>query len=129
MELMNVLYAEEENLSRGALDQILPTVTLLLGPFAPYLAEELWESLGRTGPVFRQTWPVSDEALAKEDAAEVVLQVNGKIRGRIHVPFGTPKEELERQAQADPSVQPFTTGKQVVKVIVVPDKLVNIVVK
>ena len=129
MELVNVLYAEEDKLSRGALDQILPALTLLLGPFAPYLAEELWESLGRAGPVFRQTWPVCDEALAKEDAAEVVLQVNGKIRGRIHVPFGTSKEELERQAQADPSVQPFTTGKQVVKVIVVPDKLVNIVVK
>jgi leucyl-tRNA synthetase len=129
MELMNVLYAEEEKLSRSALDQILPSVTLLLGPFAPYLAEELWESLGRTGPVFRQPWPVCDEELAKEDAAEVVLQVNGKIRGRIHVPFGTAKEELERQAVADPSLQPFTAGKQVIKVIVVPDKLVNLVVR
>jgi leucyl-tRNA synthetase len=129
MELMNVLYAEEEKLSRAALDQILPALTLLLGPFAPYLAEELWESLGRTGPVFRQTWPVCDEELAKADAAEVVLQVNGKIRGRIHVPFGTAKEELERLALADPSTQPFIAGKQVVKVIVVPDKLVNIVVR
>ena len=71
-------------------------LALLLGPFAPYLAEELWEQLGRTGPVFRQTWPVYDEELAKEDAAEIVLQVNGKVRGRIHVPFGTAKEELER---------------------------------
>ncbi len=65
----------------------------------------------------------------KADAAEVVLQVNGKIRGRIHVPFGTAKEELERLALADPSTQPFIAGKQVVKVIVVPDKLVNIVVR
>jgi len=126
---MNVLYAEEEKLSRAALDQILPALTLLLGPFAPYLAEELWESLGRTGPVFRQTWPVCDEELAKADAAEVVLQVNGKIRGRIQVPFGTAKEELERLALADPNTQSFIAGKQVVKVIVVPDKLVNIVVR
>jgi leucyl-tRNA synthetase len=57
MELVNVLHAEEEKLSRAALDQILPALTLLLAPFAPYLAEELWESLDRTGPVFRQAWP------------------------------------------------------------------------
>jgi leucyl-tRNA synthetase len=129
MELVNVLYAEEDKLSRTALEQILPALVLLLGPFAPYLAEELWEALGRTGPVFRQPWPEADQTLAKEDAAEVVLQVNGKVRGRIMAPFGTSKEELEKLALADPSTQPFVTGKQVVKVVVVPDKLVNIVVK
>ena len=70
MELINTLYDEEAGLSRAALDQILPALTLLLGPFAPYIAEELWEQLGRTGPVFRQAWPAYDEELAKEDAAE-----------------------------------------------------------
>jgi len=129
MELMNELYAEEDKLSRDALDQILPALTLLLGPFAPYIAEELWEALGRTGPVFRQKWPEADEALAKEDLAEVVLQVNGKVRGRISVAFGTSKEELERMAMEDPKLKPFLEGKQVVKMIVVPDKLVNIVVR
>ncbi len=129
MELINELYAEEDKLSRTALDQILPTLTLLLGPFAPYMAEELWESLGRTGPVFRQKWPEADESVAKEEGAEVVLQVNGKVRGRILVPFGTSKEELERRAMEDPKVKPFVEGKQIVKVIVVPDKLVNIVVR
>ena len=79
--------------------------------------------------MFRQPWPSYDEELAKEDAAEVVLQVNGKLRGRIQVPFGTPQEQLEKLALADPKVQPFLDGKQVVKVIVVPDKLVNIVVR
>jgi leucyl-tRNA synthetase len=101
----------------------------MLGPFAPYLAEELWEQLGRTGPVFRQPWPNYNEELAKEDAAEVVLQVNGKVRGRIAVRFGAPQEELEKLALADPKTQPFLAGKQVVKVVVVPDKLVNIVVR
>jgi len=129
MELINRLYDEEAGLSGAALDQILPSLALLLGPFAPYLAEELWEQLGRKGPVFRQPWPAYDEALAKEDAAEIVLQVNGKMRGRMFVPFGTPEEELKKLALADPKVQPFTEGKQVVKVIVVPDRLVNIVVK
>jgi leucyl-tRNA synthetase len=129
MELINTLQEEEAILSRAALDQILPDLTLLLAPFAPYLAEELWEQLGRTGPVFRQQWPKSDAALAQEEAAEIVLQVNGKVRGRIHVPFGTGEETLKKIALADPKTQPFLTGKQVIKVIVVPDKLVNIVVK
>jgi leucyl-tRNA synthetase len=129
MELVNVLYAEEEKLSRAALDQILPALVLMLEPFAPYTAEEMWEVLGRPAPVFRQQWPVFDPELAKEVSAEVVLQVNGKVRGRIQVSFGAPKEELERAALADPSTQPFLAGKQVVKVVVVPDKLVNIVVR
>ncbi len=129
MELVNELYAQEDKLSGAALEQILPPLVLLLGPFAPYVAEELWEQLGRTGPVFRQPWPVYDEELAKEDAAEIVLQVNGKVRGHILAPFGSPKEELERAALEDPATQPFLAGKQVVKVIVVPDKLVNIVVR
>ncbi len=129
MELINTLTDEEAQLSRAALDQILPSLALLLGPFAPFLAEELWEQLGRTGPVFRQSWPAYDEELAKEDAADVVLQVNGKVRGRLSVPFGTSREELERLALADPKAQSFVDGKQVVKVVVVPDKLVNVVVK
>src|SRR5579863_8842320 len=129
MELINALHEQEAGLSRAALDQILPSLVLLLGPFAPYMAEELWEQLGRKGPVFRQAWPAYDEELAKEDAADVVLQVNGKVRGRIAVPFGAPQAELEKRALADPKTQPFVAGKQVVKVIVVPDKLVNIVVR
>jgi leucyl-tRNA synthetase len=129
MELLNELYAQEDRLSRGALGQILPTLVLLLGPFAPYVAEELWEELGRKGPVFRQPWPAYDPELAREDAAEVVLQVNGKVRGRILVPFGSDQQSLEKAALADAKTQPYLDGKQVVKVIVVPDKLVNIVVK
>jgi leucyl-tRNA synthetase len=129
MELINTLTEEEACLSRAALDRILPSMVLLLGPFAPYIAEELWEQLGRTGPVFKQSWPAYDESLEKEDAAVVVLQVNGKVRGHISVPFRTSKEELERLALIDPKTQASIAGKQVVKVIVVPDKLVNIVVK
>ncbi len=129
MELLNVLYDEEQKLSGAALSQILPNLVLLLGPFAPFAAEEMWEMLGRTGPVFKQPWPKYDPALEKEDAAEVILQVNGKLRGKIIVPFGADQAELQKTALADPKVLPFLEGKQVVKVIVVPDKLVNIVVK
>jgi leucyl-tRNA synthetase len=129
MELINELYANEQDLSGCALAQVLENLTLMLAPFAPYLAQELWEEQGRTTPVFRETWPTFDAELAKEDLAEVVVQVNGKLRGRLHVPFGTSREELEAQAKADDKVKPFVDGKQIVKVVVVPDKLVNIVVK
>ena len=129
MELVNLLYAEEQNISAAAIPRILEALALMLAPFAVYLSQEIWETIGNEGPVFRQAWPVFDPELAKEDEAEIVVQVNGKVRTRITAPFATPKEELESRALADEKVKPFIEGKQVVKVITVPDKLVNIVVK
>jgi leucyl-tRNA synthetase len=129
MELVNELYAHEADLTPAVLAEVHEKLTLMLAPFAPYLAEEMWEQQGRSGPVFRQTWPAYDEELAREEGAEVVLQVNGKVRSRMLVPFGTSREELERLAKSDEKMQPFIDGKQVVKVVVVPDKLVNVVVK
>lgn len=129
MELVNELYASEANLTPAVLAECIEKLTLILGPFAPYLAEEMWEGMGRQGPVFRQSWPVFDEDLAREEGAEIVLQVNGKVRSRMTVPFGTSREELERRALADDKMQSFLQGRQIAKVIVVPDKLVNIVVK
>jgi leucyl-tRNA synthetase len=129
MELVNEATGVEKELSRDTIAEVLEKLVLLLGPFAPYLAEELWEDIGRKGPVFRQPWPAFDEALAKEDEVEVVLQVNGKVRGRLLVPSGTPKEELERRGMEDSRVQQFAAGKQVVKIVVVPEKLVNVVVR
>ncbi len=87
----------------------------------------MWEELGHAVPVFRQCWPAFDAELAKEEEAEIVVQVNGKLRARIYAPFGTPNQELEARALADEKVRPFLEGKQVRKIITVPDKLVNIV--
>jgi leucyl-tRNA synthetase len=129
MGMMNVLTDVEKDLSARAMSEILEKLTLMLEPFAPYLAEELWEEQGRQGPVFHQAWPKYDPDLARDEEAEVVIQVNGKLRGRINVAFGTPRDSLEKLALADTKIQPLLDGKQVVKVIVVPDKLVNIVVK
>jgi leucyl-tRNA synthetase len=129
MELVNVLYAEEENIGSAVLNDVIEKLALMLAPFAPYLSQEIWDELGREGPVFRQPWPVFDPELAKADEAEIVVQVNGKLRSRVYAPFGTPKDELESLALADPKVQQAVAGKQVVRVISVPDKLVNIVVK
>jgi leucyl-tRNA synthetase len=127
MELVNVLYAEEESISGAVTSEVAEKLALLLAPFAPYLSQEIWEELGKQGPVFRQTWPSFDPELAKEEEAEIVVQVNGKLRARVHAPFGTTKESLESLALE--SVQAQLVGKQVVKLITVPDKLVNIVVK
>jgi leucyl-tRNA synthetase len=129
MELVNEIYVHEANLTPPVIAEVLEKLTLLLGPFAPYLAEEMWEQLGRTGPVFKQPWPAYDEELAKEEGAEIVLQVNGKVRSRMTVPFGTPREDLERLARADDKMRVFLDGKQIVKVVAVPDKLVNVVVR
>ncbi|MGD0499900.1 MAG: leucine--tRNA ligase [Bryobacteraceae bacterium] len=129
MELVNVLYAEEQDISRPAMAEIIEKLALMLAPFAPYLSQEIWEESGREGPVFRQPWPAFDTELAKEEEAEIVVQVNGKLRARFHAPFGTPKEDLDARAQSDEKVQPFLAGKQVIKIITVPDKLVNIVVR
>jgi leucyl-tRNA synthetase len=127
MELVNELYALEADLSGAALGAILEKLTLLLAPFAPYLAQEMWDELGRAGPVFRQPWPKYDPELAQEEEAEIPVQINGKLRGRIRIPFGATKELTEQRALADDKIQQFLEGKQIVKIIVIPDKLINIV--
>ena len=131
MELLNLVTEEktEATTSPAVMREVLEKLALLLAPFAPYVSQEIWEELGHEGPLFRQSWPGFDPELAKDEEAEIVVQVNGKLRSRIAAPFGTPKQELEARAQADEKVRPFIEGKQVVKIITVPDKLVNIVVK
>ena len=104
-------------------------LVLLLEPFAPYLASELWEVLGEKSNLLRQPWPVFDPALAKEDEIEYVVQVNGKIRARLSVPADSPEDFVRERALADEKVKAVIEGKQIVKLIVVPGKLVNIVVK
>jgi len=104
------------------------TLVVMLAPFAPHVAEELWEMLGGRESVFRQSWPAADAALAAEDSLEIVVQVNGKVRGRLQVPRGTPEAELRSRALAEPRVQGWVEGRTIRKLIVVPEKLINIVV-
>jgi leucyl-tRNA synthetase len=129
MELVNELYALEPGLTGSAIREICESITLMLAPFAPYTAQDLWSELGHDEPVFRHPWPKFDPELAKDDLLEIPVQVNGKLRAHIHAPHGTSKEELEKLAFANEKIKPFVEGKQIVKVIVVPDRLVNIVVK
>jgi len=107
---------------------LLEPFVLLLAPYAPHLAEELWEKLGHKQSLAYEPWPKYDEALLKESTVTVVIQVNGKLRDRIEVPGDISQAELEKLALANERVKEFLAGKQVKKVIVVPGKLVNVVV-
>ena len=125
MELLNELYAHETEISTETMSQVLETVTLILAPFAPYLAQELWREQGKSGPVFKQEWPVYKEALAQEQELEIVLQVNGKNRAKLTVAPGLDRDQLQRQALE--RLQSVMAGQSIIRVIVVPDKLVNVV--
>jgi len=129
MELVNELYTVENTLSAPVMRDCLRNLVLILHPFAPYVTQELWEELGENGPVFKQSWPSFDPALAKDQEVEIPVQVNGRLRSRLVVAPGTGAKQLEKLALADPKVHPFTEGKQIAKIIILPDKLVNIVVK
>jgi leucyl-tRNA synthetase len=134
MEFVNELYGAEDEIAAGkfpaaVLSDVQRNLVLLLEPFAPYLAHELWEVLGEKDNLLRQPWPVFDPALAKEDEVEYVVQVNGKIRARLSVPADSTEDFVRERALADEKVKAALEGKQMMKLIVVPGKLVNIVVK
>ncbi len=124
MVFINALSREEE-LSREVAEDFVK----LLHPFAPFITEELWEKLGHKPSILFEKWPTYDPAYLVEDTITVVLQVNGKVRDNIQVSRGLSQEEMEKKAFASEKIKPWIEGKTVVKVIVVPDKLVNIVVK
>jgi leucyl-tRNA synthetase len=131
MELVNDVYAQEpleENVRPGAMKEILEIVTLMLAPMVPHLAEELWEMLGHSGGLWREKWPDYDPKLAKDTEVEVVVQVNGRVRGKFLAPAGLKEADLVERATFEQSVVPHLNGKRIVKKIVVPDKLVNLVV-
>ena len=109
--------------------QILEPFVLLLSPFAPHIAEELWRRLGHDATLAYESWPVYDPAMLRRSSVEIVVQVNGKVRSRLQVPSDTPEKRLEELALADADVLRHTEGKDVLKVIVVKNKLVNLVVK
>jgi leucyl-tRNA synthetase len=111
-----------------ALREALDALCLLLAPFAPHMAEELWQRLGGAGSIFQETWPRHDPELALADTITLVVQVNGKVRARLDAPAGLPAAEIEARALADPKIKALLGTQAVRKVIVVPDKLVNLVV-
>ena len=107
----------------------IATAIRLLGPFAPHFAEEVWERLGRRERLSRLPWPDPDLAVAEEPRIEVVVQVNGRLRGRVTVEKGAPEREVLERARGDSKVVAHLQGKTVVKTIFVPDRLLNLVVR
>ena len=132
MELINNVHAQEP-LAEGArppvIKEVLELITLMLAPMAPHLSEELWEMLGHPGGLGRANWPQHRSEFEAEEKVEVVIQLNGKVRGKISVAVGLSEEDLATLALAEPKVAAAVAGKTVIKRIVVPDKLVNLVVK
>ncbi len=133
MELVNALYAYKEAKAEpnaGLIYEAISDLIKMLSPFVPHITEELWRgAIDAASSVHDQSWPAYDEEALKVDNVEIVLQVNGKVRGRLTVPAAATKEELEQIALADANVQAHIGGATVRKVICVPGRLVNIVAK
>lgn len=122
MEYLNVLQAGPQHHRQAA------TVLLqLIGPFAPFVSQELWEHLGEPGMLCDARWPQHDPDITRETTVEIAVQVNGRVRQTLRVPAGASQDQAEAAARQDPRVQEWLRGATVTRVIFVPDKLVNFV--
>ena len=131
MELINEMYKYKELDTRndGIIREGIETIVTILAPFTPHVGEELWTMIGKEGSVFNISWPSYDESALVQDEVEVIVQVNGKLRAKVSMDANISREDMEKVAMEDAKVQAAIEGKNVVKVIAVPKKLVNIVVK
>ncbi len=136
MELVNEMYAFSESAqkagtargeSASVMREAIDALVIMLSPFAPHTAEELWEMTGHEGGVAQASWPSFDEAVARADEIVVPVQVNGKLRSRLTVAADTPEGELRQRALADPAVRPHVEGKTVKSIVIVKGKLINVV--
>ncbi|MCK5557809.1 MAG: class I tRNA ligase family protein, partial [Candidatus Hydrogenedentes bacterium] len=129
MELLNTMSDALNNDVRPTVfDQAASSLVLLLSPFSPHICEELWRHLGHSESVLRESWPEYDPKAVVSPETIIVVQVNGKVRGKFTVPADTPEEQLRQLALENQRVKKYTEGKTVRNVVVVPGRLVNIVV-
>ena len=134
MELVNAIYqfdleSVKDKLTLAVIKEAIETAIILLSPIAPHITEELWRKLGRQESIFKTPWPAYDAAAMVEEEILIVIQVNGKLRSRISVPVDSSEEEIKKIALSDEKAEKWIEGKEIKKVIVVPKKLVNVVVK
>jgi leucyl-tRNA synthetase len=134
MTLVNELVAAESAMDAGevspeAVAEVFRNLVLMLAPFAPFFAAEMWEQIGGEGVVFRTAWPVADEELARENEMEIPVQANGKLVTVVKVPAGSDEATVKSAVLGDEKVKARIEGRTVVKTIVVPGKLINLVVK
>ena len=130
MELLNAVnkFADDSATGRAIVREALQAVVLMLSPLVPHICHALWRELGHESALIDQLWPEVDSSALELDLIELVIQVNGKLRGRVSIEADADREAVEAHALADENVQRFIAGKDIRKVIVVPGRLVNIVV-
>lgn len=129
MEFTNVMYDLQNQLSREAFDEARETLLVVLAPIAPFMTEEIWLRWARPYSIHQQKYPKYDAAAAAEDMFTLVVQVNGKVRGKIELPVGVGEDEAKQKALDEPNVKKWTDGKKIAQVVFVRGRLVNVVVK
>ena len=131
MELVNEMYRykETDNVNVGLLGKAVKDLILILSPFVPHVCEEMWEHIGQTESVSTMRWPEYDETALVKDSVEIVVQINGKVKEKLMVAADADKAALEKIALENDKIKELTDGKTVVKVVAVPGRLINIVVK
>lgn len=131
MELVNAIYHYKDGkvVNENVLREAIENLIILLAPFVPYITEEMWQLIGKIDSVHEQPWPQCDKEALKREETEIVVQINGKVRDRMVLPIAASKEEMKKEALQRERVKQFLEGKEMVKVIAIPKKLINIVVK
>ena len=131
MEFVNELYRYKElpDVNEGLINACIEKLVLILSPFTPHVCEEMWEYLGHTGSLYNVGWPAYDESALVKDSVEIVIQINGKVKEKMSVASGLGRDELQKTVMESEAAVRAVDGRNVVKVIAIPDKLVNIVVK
>jgi leucyl-tRNA synthetase len=130
MELVNELYKYKNGeINLPLFNKAIETMLILLNPFSPHITEELWSELGHEDRLYNKSWPVCDESALVKDEIMVVLQVNGKLKDKLMLPNNSEKEVVEEAARASDRFKEATEGREVVKVIYVPNKIINFVVR
>jgi len=132
MELVNEIYVPEikdrtDEMSRRVVREAIETIVVLLSPFVPHFAEELWETLGNRASIIKTRWPDYDPEAVLEDEILIVIQVNGRLRDRMTIPTSYGEEEVKAWALKSERIRKLVEGKEIKRVILVPKKLVNIV--
>jgi len=131
MELLNAMesFKPQTEEDKKVLKEAVEVVLKLLYPITPHICEELWERLGKESRLYREPYPAYDEEALKREEVEIPVQINGKVRAKVTIPFGADRQEVLEIAQNHPAVQKYLEGKEIKKVIYVPNKLINLVVK
>jgi leucyl-tRNA synthetase len=137
MELLNEIHtyappdreALPEDIDPAVVSELLETLVLLMTPFTPHLGEEIWQQLGHSDSVFRAPWPAFDPAVAADEAVNVMIQVNGKIRDKVSVALDCDEETVKKEAMQSEKIKQLLAGRQVVKMIFVKNKMLSIVCK